>query len=156
MKYVLGTKIEKANRLSRRLDWKVEVKKNNKNQILIKKQQICNLTEVVIEGPEIDIIKKIKITREKNEEVFRVVEEIKKIRVKVLRGDKQQMEGELMLKEGKVYILKNEELRVEIIQLHYNMLVAGYGKRQKIMELITRSYWWLEVTKDIEKYCDIC
>jgi len=32
-----------------------------------------------------------------------------------------------VLKEGKVYVLKDEELRVEIIQLHYNTPVAEYG-----------------------------
>jgi len=30
----------------------------------------------------------------------------------------------LVLKEGKIYILRNEELRLEIIQLHYNILIA--------------------------------
>jgi len=37
--------------------------------------------------------------------------------------------------------------------------VAEYRERWKIMELVTRNYWWLEVTRDIEKYvegCDIC
>jgi len=37
--------------------------------------------------------------------------------------------------------------------------VAEYRGRWKIMELVTRNYWWLEVTRDIEKYvegCDIC
>ena len=34
-----------------------------------------------------------------------------------------------MLKEGKVYVPKDEELRVEIIQLHHNILVAGHGGR---------------------------
>jgi len=32
-----------------------------------------------------------------------------------------------VLKEGKVYVLKDEELRVEIIQLHHNTLVAEHG-----------------------------
>ena len=32
-----------------------------------------------------------------------------------------------MLKEGKVYVLKDEELRVEIIQLHHNTPVAEHG-----------------------------
>jgi len=32
------TKIEKADGLDKRLDWKVRVKKNNKNQTLIKEQ----------------------------------------------------------------------------------------------------------------------
>jgi len=38
LKYVLGTKMEKADRLSRRLDWKVGVENNNNNQTLIKEQ----------------------------------------------------------------------------------------------------------------------
>ena len=74
----------KVDRLNRRLDWKVGVEKDNKNQTLIKKQWIYNLTEVVIEEPEIDILEKIKITRSKNEKVMRIVEKIKKVELKVL------------------------------------------------------------------------
>jgi len=55
---------------------------------LIKEQWIHNLTEVVIEGPEVNILEKIKITRSKDKEVVRVVEEMKKAGVKVLQGDK--------------------------------------------------------------------
>ena len=36
MKHVPGTKIGKADRLSRRLDWKVDVEKDNENQVFIK------------------------------------------------------------------------------------------------------------------------
>ena len=39
------------------------------------------------------------------------------------------IEGELVLKEKKVYVLKDEELRVEVIWLHHNVPVAGYGGR---------------------------
>ena len=52
---------------------------------------------------------------------------MKKTGVKVLRRDEQQIKEELVLKKGKIYIPKNEELRVEIIQLHYDVLIAGYG-----------------------------
>ena len=31
-----------------------------------------------------------------------------------------------MLKEGKVYMLKDEELRAEIIQLHHDVPAAGH------------------------------
>ena len=52
----------KVDKLSRRLDWKVGVEKdnekNNENQKLIKKQQIHSLAEVVTEGPEVDILEK--------------------------------------------------------------------------------------------------
>jgi len=82
LKHVPGTKIGKTDRLSRRLDWKIDIEKDNKNQTLIKEQWIYSLAEVVIEELEVDIIEKIKIAREKNKEVARVVEEIKKTRIK--------------------------------------------------------------------------
>ena len=82
MKHVPGTKIGKTDRLSRRLDWKIDIKKDNKNQTLIKEQWIYSLAEVVIEELEVDIVEKIKIAREKDKEVARVVEEIKKTRIK--------------------------------------------------------------------------
>jgi len=45
-----------------------------------------------------------------------------------------------VLKEGKVYILKDEELRVEIIQLHHDVPVAGHRGKWKMTELVTRNY----------------
>jgi len=83
--------------------------------VFIKDSWLYIISEVVITGPEVDILEKIKIARSKDEEVVRVVEEMKKTEVKVLRGDKWQIEGELVLKKGKVYISKDKKLRVEII-----------------------------------------
>jgi len=39
------------------------------------------------------------------------------------------MEGDLVLKEGKLYVPKDKELRVEIIRLHHNVLAAGHRGR---------------------------
>ena len=36
LKHVPGTKMGKADRLSRRSDWRIKVENDNKNQILIK------------------------------------------------------------------------------------------------------------------------
>jgi len=52
---------------------------------------------------------------------------MKKTRVKELQGNEWQIEGEFVLKEEKIYVPKDEELRVEIIWLHYDVLVAGHG-----------------------------
>jgi len=115
--------------------------------------------EVVVEGPEVDILEKIKKARSKDEDVVRVVEEMKKAGVKELRGDEWKIEGELVLKERKVYVPKDEELRVEVIQLHHDVPAAGYGGRWKTVELVTRNYWWPGVTRDVGKYvkgCDLC
>ena len=47
--------------------------------------------------------------------------------VKAIQEEEWKMKGELVLKEGKVYMPKDEELRTEIIQLYYNVLIAGHG-----------------------------
>jgi len=52
---------------------------------------------------------------------------MKKAEVKILQEEEWQIEEDLVLKKGKVYVPKNEKLRVEIIQLHHNIPVAGYG-----------------------------
>ena len=151
--------MEKADSLSRRPDWKVGAEKDNENQVFIKDYWIHNLSEVVIEGPEVDILEKIKKARGKDEEVVRVVEEIKKAGVRILRGDKWQIERELVLKERKIYVPKEEELRVEIIWLYHDVLATEYGGRWKMTELVMRNYWWPGVTKDVGKYvdgCDMC
>ncbi len=54
---------------------------------------------------------------------------MKNLGVRELRGDEWKLEEDLILKEGKVYVLKDEELRVEIIQLHHDVLAAGHGGR---------------------------
>ena len=64
-----------------------------------------------------------------------------------------------MLKERKVYMPKDKELREEIIQLHHDVLVARHEGKWKTTELVTRNYWWPEITKDVGRYmegCDMC
>ena len=159
LKHVSRTKMGKVDSLSKRPDQKVGTKKDNKNQVFIKDYWIHNLSEVVIEGPEVEIVDKIRKARSKDEEIIRVIEEIKKTRVKVVQGDEWQIEGDLVLKEGKVYIPKDEELRMEIIQLYYDVPAVGHRGKQKMTELVIRNYWWPGVTKDVGKYMedyDIC
>ena len=79
---------------------------------------------------------------------------MKKVGVKALREEEWQIEGDLVLKEGKVYVPKDEELRIEIIQLHYNMLVVGHEEKQKTTQLMIKNYWWLGVTKEVGKYIE--
>jgi len=159
LKHVPGTRMGKADELSRRLDWKIGVEKDNEDQVFIKNNWIHNLQEVVIEGPEVELLEKIKKARSKDEDVVRVVEEMKKAKVKELRGNEWKIEGELVLKEGKVYVPKNEELRAEVIWLHHDVPMAGHGRRWKMVELVTRNYWWPGVMRDVGRYVegyDLC
>ena len=115
--------------------------------------------EVVVEGLEVELLEKIKKARSKDKDVIRVVEEMKKAGVKELRGNKWKIEEDLVLKERKIYVPKDEELRAEVIWSHHDVPAARHGGRWKTVELVTRNYWWPGMTRDVGKYvegCDLC
>jgi len=49
-----------------------------------------------------------------------------------------------------------EELRGEVIRLHHDIPVGGYGGRWKMTKLVTRNYWWPGVTKEVGRYVNGC
>ncbi len=67
-----------------------------------------------------------------------------------MRNKKYQIEDKLVLREKKIYVSKDESLRLEIIWLHYDTLIVGYREQWKIVKLVTRNYWWLGVTKKMK------
>jgi len=69
----------------------------------------------LIERAEKEIIKKMKKLETNNNKTVKAVEKMKKARVKILRNNKWQIEDKLMLNKWKVYVLKDESLRLEII-----------------------------------------
>jgi len=152
--------MERADSLSRRVNWAEGVERDNENQVMLKEEWLeVRTMEQLIEGPEEEIVKRIKEVRDKDEEVIKVVEEMKKAGVKMLRDEEWQIEEGLVLKEERVYVPKDEKLRVEIIWLHHDTPIAGYGRQWKTVELVTRNYWWLGVTKKVKRYvegCDQC
>ena len=130
LKYVAGKSMGRANSLSRRVDWAERVERDNKNQVMLKKEwlEVRTIEQLVEELGE-EIVKKIKEARDKDEEVIKAVEEMKKAGVKMLRNEEWQVEKGLVLKEGRVYVLKDEKLRMEIIQLHHDIMIAGHGRQ---------------------------
>ena len=127
LKHVAGKSMGKADSLSKRVDWAVEVEKDNKNQVMLKEEWLeVRAMEQLVEGPKEEIVKKIKEARDKDKEVIKTVEKMKKAGIKMLRNEEWQIEEELVLKEGRVYVPKNEKLRVEIIWLYHNTPIAGH------------------------------
>jgi len=115
------------------------------------------ITEVVIEG--VDLLDKVRRCETKDNEVVKAVEEMKQAGVKMLRDEEWHKEDGLMLKEGKVYVPKDEKLRAEVIRLHHNTPVRGHGGQWKTAELVTRNFWWPGVTREVKQYveeCDAC
>jgi len=84
LKHVPGSKMEKADSLSRRSDWEKEGEKDNKERILLKPKWLeVRIEEVIMKG--VNILEKIRKSEAKDDEVIKVVEEMKKAEVKMLR-----------------------------------------------------------------------
>jgi len=83
----------------------------------------------LIEGAKEDIIEKIKKSEVTDDEVIKVVEEMKKAEVKVLRNDEWQIKESLVLRKEKIYVPKDEKLQLEIIWLHHDTLIVRHGEQ---------------------------
>jgi len=113
--------------------------------------------EVIVEG--VDLLEKIKQSRVRDNEVVKAVEEMKQAGVKVLRDKEWRDIDSVMYREEKVYVPKDEVLRAEIIRLYHNTPVGEHGEQWKTVELVTRNFWWPEVTMEVKQYvedCDSC
>jgi len=67
------------------------------------------------------------------------VEELKRVEIKALKDEEWKVEDRIVLKEGRIYVPK-EDLRREIIQLHHNTPIGGHRGRWKMAELVARNY----------------
>ena len=121
----------KADSLSRRLDWKIEVEKDNEDKTLVKPEWLevrkTEAVEIIVD--RVDLLEKVRKSKVKNDEVVKVVEEMKQAGVKMLRDEEWREVDNIMYKEGKVYVPKDEKLRAEIIRLHHNMPIGGHERQ---------------------------
>jgi len=105
------------------------MEEDNKEKVLLKPEWLetrrIRAVEVIIEG--VDILEKIRKSETKDNEMIKVVEEMKRAGVKMLRDKEWRQEDGIMLKEGKVYMPKDKALRVEAIRLYHNTPMEGHG-----------------------------
>jgi len=74
--------MDKADKLSRRLDWQKGVKKDNEDQTLIKSGWVRRAEILVEEG---DLRKRIKRMQKRDKKIVKAVEELKKTEIKSLK-----------------------------------------------------------------------
>ena len=81
--------MEKADSLSRRLDWEVRVERDNKNKTLVKPEQLkvrkTEKIKIIVEG--VNLLEKVKQSKIKDNEVVKAIKEIKWAGVKMLRDE---------------------------------------------------------------------
>ena len=58
--------------------------------------------------------------------------------------------------EEQIYIPNNKKLKEQILQKNYDPVDVGHPEQQRMIELVKRNYWWLELKEDIKKYVQDC
>jgi len=103
--------MEKADSLSRRPDWEVGIERDNKNKTLVKPEWLevrkTETVEIIVNG--VDLLKKVKQSKVKDNEVVKAVEEMKQAGVKMLRDEEWREVDGVMYKEEKVYVPKDDK-----------------------------------------------
>jgi len=60
---------------------------------------------------------------------------------------------------GKIYVPRNSDLQRRIFSLCHDTKVARYSRCWKTLELVSRNYWWPQMSRYIRQYvstCDLC
>ena len=79
LKYVSGSRMKKADSLSRRPDWEIGVERDNEDETLVKLEWLevrkTKKVKVIVEG--MDLLKKVKQLKVKDDKIVKAVEKIK-------------------------------------------------------------------------------
>jgi len=129
LKHIPGSKMGKVDSLSKRPDWEIGVERDNEDKTLVKPEWLemrrTEIVEIIVE--EVDLLKKVRQSKVKDDEVVKAVEKMKQAGVKMSRDKEWREVNGVMYKEGKVYVPKNDKLKAEIIRLYHDMPVKGHG-----------------------------
>ena len=143
-----GALNKKADLLSRRADHD-QGKGDNENVVLLKPEYFRS-QEIVIEGPEAEIMSQIKADKKVDKSVKLALE-------KKLPG--WEKKEDVIYYNGLIYVPRNEELRDRIIGLHHDSPLLGHPGENRTQEMIERNYWWPRLGNRVAKYikeCEAC
>jgi transposase InsO family protein len=159
-----GKSMGKPDALSRRADHGSGTN-DNSNLTLLGPElfRVHALSGLGIAGEEKAIATDIRRSLRNGDLEEPVAKAAKELRADKTRGTVRSAEWteeqELLLFRGKIYVPKDRDLRRRIVSQHHDTLVAGHAGRWKTLELVSRNYWWPQMSRFIGLYvktCDRC
>jgi hypothetical protein len=120
------------------------------------------LAGVRLEGDERNILQEIWCSLKDDVQEESVVKATRELQKDKGRGTVKSTEWSesdwLLMFCGKIYVPKDRELRPRIVGQHHDTCIAGHAGHFKTHGLISRNYWWPQMSCYIGTYvtCDLC
>jgi len=137
---------------------------NNENIVLLRSEFLAvrALEGVELTGVEQKILSDIRKgnrNRDQEEPIAKAARELRSSANKAVHSSEwSNIDGLLWFRE-KIYVLRSPDLRRQIVVLCHDTQIAGYPRRWKTLELVSRNYWWPQMSRYIGQYvstCDLC
>ena len=87
--------------------------------------------------------------------VVKVIKELVKSSTRSVKSLEWSLDKGILYHREKVYI-PNSDLRCCISALCHDSKIAGHARRWKTLELVSRNYWWPQMSRYISRYVSTC
>jgi hypothetical protein len=124
---------------------------DNSNVVLLPPElfHVCALEGVVLTGEEQEILQDIRQAEKKGlqeDSVAKAATALTQGSSRTVRSAEWAEQQGILYFCGKIYVPNNPELCQCIILLHHDTKVAGHHGCWKTLELISRNYWWPQMS----------
>jgi len=93
---------------------------------------------------------------DQEEPIAKVVRELWQASNKTVCSAEWSEDDGVLQFRGKIYVLQNLDLQRRIVLLCHDTKVAGHSGRWKTLELVSRNYWWPQMSRYIGQYVSTC
>jgi len=63
---------------------------------------------------------------------------------------------ELLCHKDKIYILFDKVIKNELIKLHHDDVLTEHYEINRIINLLFRKYYWVNITNNVQEYVALC
>ena len=96
---------------------------------------------------------------DQEEPVVKAARELRQASSKIVCSAEWSEDDRVLWFRGKIYVLWNLNLQRRVVSLCHDTKVAGHPGHWKTLELVSRNYWWPQMSRYIRQYvstCDLC
>ncbi|KAF8633524.1 hypothetical protein AX17_004426 [Amanita inopinata Kibby_2008] len=114
---------------------------------------------VETDGPEKQLLEEVRHHNREGhmeEAVAKAWKELTKSRHKLVHSADWKQQDGILYYQDCIYVPRDPDLRWCIVELHHNTPLAGHPGRWKTWELVSRNYWWPQISRYVGDYCRAC